>query len=142
MSYENYGTTYQTINGGYMCVYCGNTDLVIDDSFDDHGNYGGTRYYCICAQAKVEQEMKKELSSFESKRAEIQKKYAGKLEYNKAVLAEANLKEALGELVQNYISYGDLSTMTKEKFLELSEEAYIMNTYDDYDNNEEEEDNE
>ncbi|WP_310877107.1 hypothetical protein [Priestia megaterium] len=131
MSYENYGTTYQTINGGYICMYCGNTDLVIDDSFDEHGNYGGTRYYCTCDQAKIEQKMKKELEIYENKRIEIEEKYADKLEYNKSALAVANLTESLGELVQNYISYSDLGAMTKEKFLKLAEEAYIMNTYDE-----------
>ncbi|MFA1509972.1 hypothetical protein ACDN41_12150 [Priestia aryabhattai] len=139
MTFANYETTYQTINGVYTCVYCGDTDLFIDDSFDEHGNYQGTRYYCTCDQAKIEQDMKRELAAYESKREEIKERYASKLEYNKTVLAEAHLKEALGDLVENHIGYGDLHEMTKEKFLELAEEAYIMNTYDDYEDDEEEE---
>jgi hypothetical protein len=61
--FDNYETSYFSADRGYVCSYCGSEHLVIDDAFDEHGNYGGTRYYCVCEQAKLEQEMKHKVSA-------------------------------------------------------------------------------
>lgn len=63
MSFDNYETKYFSTDRGYVCSYCGNDDLIIDDSFDEHENYFGTRYYCTCEQAKLEQEMKHKINT-------------------------------------------------------------------------------
>jgi hypothetical protein len=124
MSFANYETTYETINGVYTCVYCGNTNLVIDDSFDEYGNYQGTRYYCTCEQAKIEQQMKREMELAEKKKREIEKKYKDKLKYNKKAIAKAKLEEEISETLKKYVMYGDLRGMSKTEFIELVGELF------------------
>jgi hypothetical protein len=137
MSFANYETTYETINGVYTCVYCGNTNLVIDDSFDEYGNYQGTRYYCTCEQAKIEQQMKSEMELVEKKKQEIENKYKDKLKYNKKAIAKAKLEEEISETLKKYVMYGDLRGMSKSKFLELVDEIFDREVwYDDYLNGE------
>jgi hypothetical protein len=124
MPFSNYETTYEIINGDYVCVYCGNTNLVIDDSFDEYGNYQGTRYYCTCEQAKIEQQMKKEMELAEKKKREIENKYKDKLKYNKKAIAKAKLEEEISETLKKYVMYGDLRGMSKAEFIELVGELF------------------
>lgn len=140
MPYSNYETTFEVIDGQYTCVYCGNTNLVIDDSFDEYGNYEGTRYYCTCEQAKIEQQMKREMESVEEKKREIQKKYESKLQYNKKVIAKAKLKEEISKALNKYVMYGDLHGMTKEEFMELAGELFDREVW--YENKMDNEDDE
>lgn len=136
MCYSNYATTYEDINGSYTCVYCGNTQLVIDDSFNEYGNYEGTINYCDCEQAILEQQMKREMSQFESKKKEIEKAYKKKLKYNSKAIATAKLKESLSELTRDVIMYGELNGMTKEEFLEIAAEEYDHQVWDEEDDEE------
>jgi hypothetical protein len=124
MSFSNYETKYETINGIYTCVYCGNTDLVIDDSFDEYGNYQGTRYYCTCEQAKIEQQMKREMELIEKRKQEIKKKYRNKLQYDKKAIAKAKLKEEITIVLKRYVRNGELRGMTKDEFMELVGEIF------------------
>ena len=139
MSFSNYETTYETINGVYTCVYCGNTNLVIDDSFDEYGNYQGTKYYCTCEQAKIEQQMKREMELAEKRKREIEKKYKDKLQYNKKAIAKAKLEEAISKALQSYVMYGELHGMSKEEFIELASDVFDREVwYEDYSDEEDE----
>ena len=90
MGFDNFETRTEYIGGSKTCVYCGNQHLVIDDSFDEHGNYEGTRNYCECEQAKIEQEMKREMAKYENKKKEIEKQFEDKLKHNKIVSVVEN----------------------------------------------------
>lgn len=111
LGYDDYSTTYENIGGYYTCVYCGESNLVIDDWFGDNGEYCGTRYYCTCEQAKIEQEMKKELEL-------ISNKYVEKLKYNDSFLKKEKFKHHLEELIRYNFE------IEKEELLNIAESIY------------------
>lgn len=124
IDFNNFETSYKHVNGRDICVYCGNSDLVIDDAFDEHGNYRGTRYYCTCEQAKIEQKMKGEIAEQEKRTHEIMKKYKQELEHNSYEIQKQELCEGIGMHIDDYIIYGELKGMTIEEFIQVAKEAY------------------
>lgn len=131
MSFSNFETKTEYIKGSKTCVYCGNQNLVIDDSFDEYGNYNGTRNYCECEKAKLEQSMKREMELYENKKKELEKAYEDKLRYNTKVIEKAKLEGALSELLSKHVMYGDLYGMKKEEFLELAGEMFDQQVWED-----------
>jgi len=100
LNFSNYETTYFDGKAGYTCVYCGNDNLVIDDSFDQYQNYQGTRYYCTCEQAKVEQEMKRKISALTSSGMldlipKAQEEYLPKLKPNNVMINQHKFENEL-----------------------------------------------
>lgn len=137
--YDDYSTTLIYIGGSSACTYCGNEALVIDDWFDEHGNYCGTRNYCTCEQAKIEQQMKRELEKEYEKEIEIRKKYEDKLVVDKSKIEMLEVKEKFSEICRDYVQYGALSGYSFEGLCDLLKDAYDEQVYEyDYDEIEEE----
>ncbi len=122
--YDNYSTEIVYVNGNQICVYCENEDLVIDDWFDEYGNYCGTRNYCTCEQAKIEQQMKRELEKEYEKELEIKKKYQDKLVIDKSKIAKLEVKEKFANICRKYVQFGDLSGYTFDDLSVILKEAY------------------
>lgn len=122
IGHDNYPTKYINSNEGYVCAYCFNTDLVIDDDIDEYGNYRGTVYYCTCEKAKLEQQMKSEIALLKEKESVIMKKYEGKLEENKDEVAKYELKDELYSILTRYM-YAELDHLSDDIIVELFKES-------------------
>jgi hypothetical protein len=131
LSFSNYETKTEYINGSKTCVYCGNQELVIDDSFSEHGEYQGTRNYCECEQAQIEQKMKREMEKFENKKKEIEKQYQDKLKHNEKAIVRAKFEGIIKDALTKYVMYGILYGMTREEFLELSGKLFDRHVWHD-----------
>lgn len=127
--FDNYSTETIYVNGRKVCVYCENEWLVIDDRFDEYGGYCGTRNYCTCEQAKIEQEMKRELEKEYEKELEIRKKYKDKLKVDKSKIARLKVKELFINICRDYVKYGDLFGCSFEDLSVILKEAYDEEVY-------------
>lgn len=143
--FDNYETSYFSTDSGYVCSYCGNTQLVIDDAIDEHGNCWGTRYYCECEQAKLEQEMKHKISALTREGlidliAEVKKEYAPKLQQNNTLIQEIKFKNDFSTFIKNNLysyhtwlqdkSNVELLDMLKDLILPIRS-LYERRNYDD-----------
>lgn len=124
-NFNNYSTTYIDISGqGYTCVYCGNQHLEIDDAFGEYGDYQGTRYYCDCEKAKIEQEMKRELELKEKDIQKIRDSYKDKLEYDLNKIKALKFNGEFKDFLQMNSYDIDFENMKVEYLLELVESAF------------------
>ncbi|MCL1700743.1 hypothetical protein [Lysinibacillus sp. Bpr_S20] len=136
--YDNYSTTLVQIGRSRACAYCGDECLVIDDWFDEHGNYCGTRNYCTCEQAKIEQQMKRELEREHEKEIAIRKKYEDKLVIDKSKIEMLEVKEKFSNICRDHVQYGALSSSSFEDLCDLLKEAYEEQVHDyEYEEDEE-----
>jgi hypothetical protein len=135
MGHSNFPTErIDSVHSGYVCAYCLNTNLVIDDDFDEHGGYRGTVYYCTCEKAKLEQQMLREIDTLKSKEAEIRAKYATDLNKDAANGLKFKLKDELFNTLRTYMYYG-LNHLTNKEAIELFEGALIEYRYEFDDEN-------